>query len=420
MTKNEKASLMRVVADLIKADGIIDCKEISYLEKMRARYHIAPDDECMAEKLTFADALHILLQSDAALRQQLITDFTEVAMSDNYCARAEALLILALRYCLENENNELVSMLSVNNDYMQFDDSQILYVECQYDAHVNGCIEAHYDELASKIRLAGFDFVYIPRLQYDSIQPEVLFQTIKFLYPSVSNERAQNVQQRLCHLTTPEFCRDLLSAKLGVKQMLMIAPSLMVKVGESEVEGKSYSNFMLLELGKDIVSDIDKLLATFAQHFSNMRLNYWHNTPGHFVYKGFYRQLFDLLMLRRGIKSTVVIDTVNQKSLDKFNRHMDRLMQKYRMIYAKFGGTLSKAPNICDYSTRGPMLALLKKQIKALGNLLYHVDSYCIVRNELLGNYTIDLPTTMFYCSNEDGELVPLLQDEEWQHIAAL
>lgn len=69
MTKNEKASLMRVVADLIKADGIIDCKEISYLEKMRARYHIAPDDECMAEKLTFADALHILLQSDAALRQ---------------------------------------------------------------------------------------------------------------------------------------------------------------------------------------------------------------------------------------------------------------------------------------------------------------------------------------------------------------
>jgi hypothetical protein len=463
MAKNEKASLMRVVADLIKADGIIDCKEISYLEKMRARYHIAPDDECMAEKLTFADALHILLQSDAALRQQLITDFTEVAMSDNYCARAEALLILALRYCLENENNESVSMLSVNNDYMQFDDTQILYVECQYDAHVNSCIEAHYDELASKIRLAGFDFVYIPRLQYDSIQPEVLFQTIKFLYPSVSNERAQNVQQRLCHLTTPEFCRDLLSAKLGVKQMLMIAPSLMVKVGESEVEGRSYSNFMLLELGKDIVSDINKLLATFAQHFSNMRLNYWHNTSGHFVYKGFYRQLFDLLMLRRGIKSTVVIDTVNghirfpdadakiekihrrekalyalfmleaangginftpptggQKSLDKFNRHMDRLMQKYRMIYAKFGGTLSKAPNICDYSTRGPMLALLKKQIKALGNLLYHVDSYCIVRNELLGNYTIDLPATMFYCSNEDGELVPLLQDEEWQHIAAI
>ena len=194
-----------------------------------------------------------------------------------------------------------------------------------------------------------------------------------------------------------------------------------------------------------------------------MRLNYWHNTPGHFVYKGFYRQLFDLLMLRRGIKSTVVIDTANghirfpdadakiekihrrekalyalfmleaangginftpptggQKSLDKFNRHMDRLMQKYRMIYAKFGGTLSKAPNICDYSTRGPMLALLKKQIKALGNLLYHVDSYCIVRNEVLGNYTIDLPATMFYCSNEDGELVPLLQDEEWQHIAAI
>lgn len=41
MTKNEKASLMRVMADLIKADGIIDCKEISYLEKMRALSHSA-------------------------------------------------------------------------------------------------------------------------------------------------------------------------------------------------------------------------------------------------------------------------------------------------------------------------------------------------------------------------------------------
>lgn len=461
MKQNEKVSLMRVMVDLIKADGIIDVREIHNLDQFRERYHINPDDEQMAANTTLADAIDVLSNMEAAQRHQFVTDFTSVALSDNYCARSEALLILALRYCLINKSEGVASVLSVSNEHVQFGEGQILYVESQYDEHINAEINKRYEELTNRIRLAGFDFVYIPRLHYNSIKPEELYDIVKFLYPSVSDERATYAVHRLCNLSTSEFCRDLLSVKLGLKQMAMIDPSLMLKVGESMVDGKSYSNFLLLELSDDILADVTQLLSVYSEHYKNLNLNYLCNEPGHFVYKGFHRQVFDLLMLRKGIKSTIVVDTLSgsirfpdadaeivkvhrrEKALytlfliespsgginftpprgkhrmEVFNSHMEKLMRKYRLIYAKFGGDADKAPNICDYSIRGPMMSLLKKRIMLLDGVLSHADHYCISRN-LFGNYVVNLPASMCYCVNEEGALVPLNQDEEWLRIAAM
>lgn len=96
-------------------------------------------------------------------------------------------------------------MLSVNNDYMQFDDTQILYVECQYDAHVNSCIEAHYDELASKIRLAGFDFVYIPACNMTAFSPKCCFRPSNSFTP----QSATSVRKCAAALVPPHYTRIL-------------------------------------------------------------------------------------------------------------------------------------------------------------------------------------------------------------------
>ena len=243
--------------------------------------------------------------------------------------------------------------------------------------------------------------------------------------------------------------------------MSMVSPSVMIKVGESVTDGEVFSHFLLFEVGNDMVQRVKKLLGIFAQYYSNLQLNYLHEQSERFVYKGFYRQVFDLLMLQRGIKSTVVIDAASgnikfpdadlvlggvhrrekalyalfllesvhgginftlptgKQRLEVYNRRMAQLMQKYRLIYARFGGEASKAPNICDYSTRGPMIALLKRQILSLKSTLHHADSYCIMRNSF-GNYSVDIPSTMCYSLNVDGQLSLLHEDEEWQHIAAL
>ncbi len=462
MKQNEKASLMRILADLIEADGIIDMQEIEFLESLRSKYKISDDDARRADSLTFADAVSILSTSEAALRHQLVTDFSGVAMSDNYCARAEALLMIALRYCLVMEHAGGASIVSVSNAKMQFDDNQLLYVESQYDERINQQIESHFSEIANAVRLSGFDFVYIPRVSahYRSISEGDMKRVVQFLYPAVSDERLQLVWKSLQNLHTHEYCRDLLSAKLGLKEMSLVAPSVMIKVGESVVEGETYSNFLLVEVGSDIRTAIDQLFSVYAEHFHNLGLNYLHEEPGRFVYKGFYRQVFDLLMLRRGIKSSVVVDTVKgcisfpeadkkldvhrrekalyalfllespngginftkpegARFLERYNRHMEQLMRKYRIIYGKFGGDPAKAPNICDYSTRGPMLAMIKKKILALDDVLHHVSDYCIERN-FLGNYAVPLSSDLFCTVDAEGHFISLRDDEEWKEIAAM
>lgn len=463
MKQEEKASLMRVLSDLVKADGIIDINEMDCLDHLRSKYKITNEDECRAENLTFSVAINTLAELEMAQRKELMDDFAKVTMSDNYCARSEALLMLALRFKLTEDDGVNATMISVSNDLMHFDDNQMLYVEAQPHPELHEEVNAHYTDLQNMIRLEGMDFVYIPRLSahYSSLDKEALKNMVKYLYPKASNDRISVALLSLCNMQTHEFCRDLLSAKLGIREMSMVEPSVMIKVGESYTDGEAFSHFLLFEVGNDMVQSVRKLLSVFSQYYNNLQLNYLHEQSGRFVYKGFYRQVFDLLMLQRGIKSTVAVDSANgnikfpdaeitltgvhrrekalyalfllessrgginftkpddKKHIEKYDRRMEQLMQKYRCIYARFGGEASKAPNICDYSTRGPMVALLKKQIMALKGVLHHADSYCIKRN-VFGNYSIDILSSMCYCLNLEGQLCLLHEDEEWQNIAAL
>ena len=56
MKQEERASIIRVVSDLIKADGIIDTREIDFLDDLREKYGITKDDEIFAESLNLASA----------------------------------------------------------------------------------------------------------------------------------------------------------------------------------------------------------------------------------------------------------------------------------------------------------------------------------------------------------------------------
>lgn len=45
MRQSERASIMRIVSDLIEADGIIDAREIIFLDSLREKYGIKKEDE---------------------------------------------------------------------------------------------------------------------------------------------------------------------------------------------------------------------------------------------------------------------------------------------------------------------------------------------------------------------------------------
>lgn len=64
MKQEERASIIRVVSDLIKADGIIDTREIDFLDDLREKYGITKDDEIFAESLNLAKALNIIAMTE--------------------------------------------------------------------------------------------------------------------------------------------------------------------------------------------------------------------------------------------------------------------------------------------------------------------------------------------------------------------
>ena len=67
MRQSERASIMRIVSDLIEADGIIDAREIIFLDSLREKYGIKKEDEVVAASYTFATALNELLLADDSL-----------------------------------------------------------------------------------------------------------------------------------------------------------------------------------------------------------------------------------------------------------------------------------------------------------------------------------------------------------------
>ena len=73
-----------------------------------------------------------------------------------------------------------------------------------------------------------------------------------------------------------------------------------------------------------------------------------------------------------------------------------------------------------DYATRAPMIALLKKQILKLNDVLFHAEDYIIQRN-MYGNYGVRISADlMTYQEGIDEGIKQLTDSDEWQRISAL
>lgn len=463
MTKRERASIFRIISDLIKADAIIDTREIEFLDCIKKKYSIKKEDEVLGASYTLYEALSVLIDSPDSLKQELVDDLINASLSDNYCAREEALLLIAIRMCL-TEKGQSAKIISMNTSSIFIVPTQILYVESEFDNDINWEINESYREIKTEMRLAGFDFVYIPKIanHYRSITTTELFRITEFLYPKASLERLQIVTKQLQNLSTSEFCKDQLSGKLGVKEFLAIPPSLMIKIGDSFVNDKRMANFLIVELDKNVLKTVRNIIDTFSQYYNTLNINRIKQEKGRFIYTGFYKQIFDLYMLRKGVKSSVVIDIYRNeirfpeadvqieklhrrekalyslfllesasgginfvkpetpRQFAKYKKRMDAVQAKYRLIYKKFGGEPENAPDISVSEIRLPMIALIKKQLKPLEEVLFHVDDYMIQRN-MFGNYCVNIHPSLCCCCGLNTKDITSLSDSiEWQKISAL
>lgn len=456
MNKIEKIAVARILSDLIKADSVIDSREMRLLDEFKQTYKLS--NECLrdARYTTFADAVNNLNRLKDGDKRDLMECFKRITLADGMCNKDEALLMIALIYCLEGEQEACMLHVQVPQQGLQLKNSQVIYVESQYDADINQVLAKNYHQIENAMRLAGFDFAYIPQIAktYKETPDELMCNVLAFLNPSLDKKELQHIHNQVSSLTTIQFSTEQLSRKLHLMGLSDTYPALLVKVGETVCEDKIYANFLKLDIEGDVLEYIKHFIYLFTSmmnsEYSIIRNIY--NDSQRFIYSGVYKQIMDLCLMSESTKSTLLIDTMRQtltlpdikeelsgspsevalyalvlvesltngvnftpRQTDKANR----LRKKYAKIYECFGGNPDNSPDILQHNIRSPKISRMNKLVTAMASKLTFPEEYHIKRDNY-GLYRISLDTNLIYCIDGHGGKIPWMQSDLWSRIASM
>lgn len=456
---------MRMASDIVRADSIIDLRELTFLDDIRKKYNITEAEEKLAYMCTLAQAIGTLQKSDARVKNDFLKEMTKAIMSDSICTRQEAVLMLMLNYCFKENTEQKATVYSIDSaEDINFEEAQILYIESEYDNHTNKELQQHYREIVNELRLIGYNFVYLPKVaeHYASLSEKDLNSLVRFLYPAMTDLQKSQINKQVTTLTTADFCHEQIQRRPGMEELEKAVPSLMLKIGDSAVNNKTIANFLVVSIEDDALQMVQRLCNQFVEMYQPRVLNPICEERNRFAYAGLYKQVFDTFMFRKGIRSSVAVDLhggrimlpeagveleglarrekalyalilleskngginfskpENAAGLKRFNRRMESIQNKYNEIYSHMGGEKEKAPRLDVATTRAPMLAKIKSKINALGELLDRSDDYMAQRN-ILGNYCVKLsPELCKFYDNNSKTCLDFSESDFWNNLRAM
>jgi hypothetical protein len=465
MLKGHKVAIARIFADLIKADRIVDTGEMECWRNICNKYAIDKDVRIEAREVSFADALNVICNSGIrGLKEDLLGDCRSMTVSDGFCAHSEALLMIALSTMLESEQPFRGEVISIPIGSFNIDIATALYIENEYDPETNEAIKAHYRSIFKEFQLAGFHFVYIPKIidHYRNTDSVLFKDILSFLAPSMSETGLDNTYKSLMKMTTGVFCKDLLCNKCGITELRNTMPSLLIKIGNSFVGEAQYANYLKIDVDEDIATTIQTFVDCFSEMLNSdvFVVNTSEERDNQFHFHGFYKQLLDIFLVRRNIRSSILLNPYKEEiifpnidskamglhrreralyalllcqgsdginfstpksadALERYNRRMKRIQQRYSAIYEMFGGEKKTAPDLSIPEIRRPIFSCLKRSLKNL-QALYNPEDYNITKSGD-GAFSVNVePELVYVCQLNSDVPVPLHESEmyrKWSKI---
>lgn len=465
MLKGHKVAIARIFADLIKADRIVDTGEMECWRNICNKYAIDKDVRIEAREVSFADALNVICNSGVqGLKEDLLGDCRSMTVSDGFCAHSEALLMIALSTMLESEQPFRGEVISIPRASFNIDIATALYIENEYDPETNEAIKVHYRSIFKEFQLAGFHFVYIPKIidHYRNTDSVLFKDILSFLSPSMSETGLDNTYKSLMKMTTGVFCKDLLCNKCGITELRNTMPSLLIKIGNSFVGEAQYANYLKIDVDEDIATTVQTFVDRFSEMLSSdvFVVNTSEERDNQFHFHGFYKQLLDIFLVRRNIRSTIQLNPYKEEiifpdidskamglhrreralyalllcqgsdginfsapksadALERYNRRMKRIQQRYSAIYEMFGGEKETAPDLSIPEIRRPIFSCLKRSLKNL-QALYNPEDYNITKSGD-GAFSVNVePELVYVCQLNSEDPVPLHDSEmyrKWSKI---
>lgn len=465
MLKGHKVAIARIFADLIKADRIVDTGEMECWRNICDKYAIDKDVRIEAREISFAEALNVICNSGVqGLKEDLLGDCRSMTVSDGFCAHSEALLMIALTTLLDSDQPFKGEIISIPRASFNIDIATALYIESFDDLETNSAIQTHYRSIFKELQLAGFHFVYIPKIidHYRNTDPVLFKDILSFLAPTISDTGLDNIYKSLMKMTTDVFCKDLLCNKCGITELRNTMPSLLIKIGNSFVGEDQYANYLKIEVDEDIIATVQSFVDRFTDMLSadTFVVNTSEERDNQFHFHGFYKQLLDIFLVRRNIRSTIHLNPYKEEivfpdidskaiglhrreralyalllcqgneginftapksadALQRYNRRMKRIQQRYSAIYEMFGGEKETAPDLSVPEIRRPIFSCLKRSIKNL-QALYNPEDYNITKSGD-GAFSVNVePELIYVCQLDSDEPVPLHESEmfrRWSEI---
>ncbi len=460
MLRSHKVAIARILADLIEADSIIDAGEMECWNRICAKYSIDKEVETEAQYVSFADALRVICSSGVqGLKEDLLGDCRSMTVSDGFCAHSEALIMTTLILMLDSEQPFRVETFSIPRANFNINVATLLYVESDYDSDTNEAIRKNYRTLFKELQLAGFHFVYPPKIieHYQNTDPVLFRRILSFLAPSMSESGIENAYKSLMKMTTDVFCKDLLCNKCGITDLRSTYPSLLIKIGNSFVGEDAYDNYLKIGVDKDILSTVQSFVDRFCEMLSSdiCVVNTSEERDSQFHFHGFYKQLLEIFLIKKNIRSNIVIDPYKEEiffpdvdakatglhrreralyalllccgvegvdfnlpkageTLAKYNQRIAKIQDRYRAIYSMFGGEGEAAPDLGKPTIRRPIFACLKRSLKNLPSL-YNPEDYNVMKNRD-GVFSVNVDNNMIFVKELDSdEPVPLKDSMMYQ-----
>ena len=312
MTKEQRTAMARIISDMIKADNIIEESEIMDMKSLMKKYSIMQQDMSDARNIRFSDAVMILQDLSKPERQTFFDCIYKIALSDNVCVPKEALLLIALQFCLVEHDRKDANGKRIPKPYLiscpvgesAIADQYMVYLESSYDEGRNSEVMQDFKLLVTQSKLNGFNFVYIPKMveEFKEMDAQYVKDVISYMAPQLSNVAVENVYNRLCEMTTAEFFHSVLYEKLQVKAIYDAEPSILINIGTSVVPYcatngsiQYYTEFLCIPIATTTLSLVEEILAFYQSKVSVKTITITDN-KGQFKYFGFYKALFDFLI----------------------------------------------------------------------------------------------------------------------------
>lgn len=457
MLKGHKVAIARIFSDLIKADRIIDVGEMKYWQEICLKYSIGQDVAVESQSITFAEAVDTISSSGVkGLKEDILGDCRAMALSDGFCAHSEASIMIALSLILDAGQNSRIETISIPRADFNIDISTVLYIESDYDKETNASISKYYRTIYKELQLAGFHFVYLPKIieHYQNTEKTLFRNILSFLAPSLGEIGIEGICNSLMCMTTSRFCKDLLCNKLGLGELRNTYPCLLIKIGNSFVGETQYANYLKIEVDEDILLTVQSFVDKFCEMLSSdvYVVNASEEREDQFHFHGFYKQLLDIFLIRKNIRSTILIDPYKEEiyfpeidakatglhrrekvmyammlcygqlglnfnaprdaeGLKKYIKRLATIQSKYRAIYSLFGGDHEIAPDLSMPEIRRPIVSCLKRSLKQLSSL-YNPEDYNITKDRS-GVLSVHVePELVFVKEHEGSEPVPLLESK--------